>query len=372
VIAPGRDHSWIERQAMTDALIDRFNRQIRYVRLSVTDRCDLRCGYCLPKGFKGFEEPVDWLDFDEITRVVGALARLGVRHVRLTGGEPLVRRDLPGLAARLAALPGLEDLSLSSNCTRMADLARPLDRAGIERLNVSLDSLRPEVFKEITGGHLAQVLRGIEAAHEVGFAPIRVNTVVLGGVDDTEIESILAFCAERGFTLRLIETMPIGATGRSALSRYVDLREIKQRLARRFALIPDLLPGGGPARHYRLGSTETRKGEDPVTPAPTGPQSPAQEEVRRGTESAHCCSPLCTTGRSGAPAALLCPTALRARAPRADQRAPAHRPPAQAPTRWAHDPGAHAAGAVYPSPEPAPDWDLVAQPEPEFDQRITW
>ncbi len=245
---------------MADALIDRFNRQIRYVRLSVTDRCDLRCGYCLPKGFKGFEEPEDWLDFDEISRVVGALARLGVRHVRLTGGEPLVRRDLPGLAARLATLPGLEDLSLSSNCTRMADLAQPLYRAGIKRLNVSLDSLRPEVFKEITGGHLAQVLRGIEAAHEVGFAPIRVNTVVLGGVNDTEIESILAFCAERGFTLRLIETMPIGATGRSALSRYVDLREIKQRLERRFALIPDLLPGGGPARYYRLGGTETRIG----------------------------------------------------------------------------------------------------------------
>ncbi len=241
-------------------LKDPFDRPIEYLRLSVTDRCDLRCGYCLPKGFKGFEEPEDWLDFDEIARVVGAFARLGVHHVRLTGGEPLVRRDLPGLAARLAALPGLEDLSLSSNCTRMADLAQPLYRAGIKRLNVSLDSLHPEVFKEITGGHLEQVLRGVEAAHEVGFVPIRVNTVVLGGINDTEIESILAFCAERGFTLRLIETMPIGATGRNALSRYVDLREIKQRLERCFALIPDLLPGGGPARYYRLGGTDTRIG----------------------------------------------------------------------------------------------------------------
>ena len=246
-------------------LKDPFDRPIEYLRLSVTDRCDLRCGYCLPKGFKGFEEPKHWLDFDEIVRVVGAFVRLGVRHVRLTGGEPLVRHDLPGLAARLAALPGLVDLSLSSNCTRMADLAQPLYRAGIKRLNVSLDSLHPEVFKEITGGDLAQVLRGIEAAHDVGFAPIRVNTVVLGGTNALcanvgEIESILAFCAERSFTLRLIETMPIGATGRSALSRYVDLREIKQRLEHRFALIPDLLPGGGPARYYRLGGTETRIG----------------------------------------------------------------------------------------------------------------
>jgi cyclic pyranopterin phosphate synthase len=172
-----------------EPLTDRFGRRIAYLRLSVTDRCDLRCGYCLPKGFKGFEEPTHWLDFDEIARVVRAFAALGVRHVRLTGGEPLVRRDLPGLAAQLAALPGLEDLSLSSNCTRMADLAQPLYRAGIKRLNVSLDSLSPEVFKEITGGDLAQVLRGIEAARAVGFAPIRVNTVVLGGVNDNVARS---------------------------------------------------------------------------------------------------------------------------------------------------------------------------------------
>lgn len=244
----------------TSLLTDPFGRAIAYLRLSVTDRCDLRCGYCLPKGFKGFEEPADWLDFNELTRVAGAFARLGVRHVRLTGGEPLMRRDLPRLAARLAALPGLADLSLSSNCTRMAELAEPLYRAGIKRLNVSLDSLRPEVFREITGGDLARVLRGIETARHAGFAPIRVNTVVLGGTNDTEIESILTFCAERGFTLRLIETMPVGATGRGALGRYVDLRGIKQRLERRFELIPDLLPGGGPARYYRLGGTETRIG----------------------------------------------------------------------------------------------------------------
>jgi cyclic pyranopterin phosphate synthase len=246
-------------------LKDSFDRPIEYLRLSVTDRCDLRCGYCLPKGFKGFEEPEHWLDFDEIARVVGAFARLGVRHVRLTGGEPLVRRDLPGLAAKLAALPGLEDLSLSSNCTRMADLAQPLYRAGVKRLNVSLDSLRPEVFTEITGGDLAQVLRGIEAAREVGFAPIRVNTVVLGGTNALcanvgEIESILAFCAERGFTLRLIETMPIGSTGRDALQQYLDLQAIKERLQRRYELIPDILPGGGPARYYRVGGSETRIG----------------------------------------------------------------------------------------------------------------
>jgi cyclic pyranopterin phosphate synthase len=241
-------------------LTDPFGRRISYLRISVTDRCDLRCSYCLPKGFKGFEEPEHWLNFEEVTRVVAAFTHLGVRHVRLTGGEPLVRRNLTDLAGGLAALPGLEDLAISSNCTRMEQLAEPLRRAGVQRLNVSLDSLVPEVFERITGGSLERVLRGIEAARAVGFSPIRVNTVVMGGVNDQEIESILEFCAERGFTLRLIETMPIGSTGRDALQQYLDLQAIKERLQGRYELIPDILPGGGPARYYRVGGSETRIG----------------------------------------------------------------------------------------------------------------
>lgn len=242
------------------SLTDPFGRRIDYLRVSVTDRCDLRCGYCLPKGFKGFEEPEHWLTFEEIGRVVGAFMALGVRRLRLTGGEPLVRRDLPQLAERLSALPGLEDLSLSSNCTQMAALAAPLARAGVQRLNVSLDSLRPEVFREITGGDLDRVLRGIAAAQAAGLSPIRVNTVVMRGVNDDEIEDILDYCAARGFTLRLIETMPMGATGQAAVSAFGDLGPIKRRLEQRFDLIPDLLPGGGPARYFRVAGTETRIG----------------------------------------------------------------------------------------------------------------
>jgi cyclic pyranopterin phosphate synthase len=242
-------------------LTDPFGRRIDYLRLSVTDRCDLRCGYCLPKGSKGFEVPGDWLDFAEITRAVGAFASLGVRHVRLTGGEPLVRRHLPDLAARLSALPGVDDLSISSNCTRMESQAAALYRAGVRRLNVSLDSLCPAVFKDITGGgDLTAVLRGIAAGRAVGFNPIRVNTVVMKGVNEDEIEDILDYCAEQGFTLRLIETMPIGVAARQTLGQYIDLETIRQRLMKRFELIPDLLPGGGPARYYRLGASETRIG----------------------------------------------------------------------------------------------------------------
>lgn len=245
---------------LEQTLTDPFGRRIEYLRLSVTDRCDLRCDYCRPKGVKGFEEPADWLDFNEITRVVGAFTALGVRHVRITGGEPLVRKDLPALASRLAALPGLSDLSISSNCTRMEALAEPLYLAGVRRLNVSLDSLRPALFQRITGGDLARVLRGIAAARAAGFAPIRVNTVVMRGINADAIEEILDYCAEHGFTLRLIETMPIGRQGGKMLDRYQDLDTIRARLAQRFELIPDLLPGGGPARYYRLGATVTRIG----------------------------------------------------------------------------------------------------------------
>lgn len=241
-------------------LTDTFGRRIDYLRLSVTDRCDLRCSYCLPKGFKGFEEPAHWLTFDEITRVVRAFTALGLHRVRLTGGEPLMRRDLPALAAQLSALPGIEDLSLSSNCTQMESLAEPLRRAGVRRLNVSLDSLRPDIFQQLTGGDLARVLRGIEAAHSAGFAPIRVNTVVLRDQNEHEIEDILDFCAARGFTLRLIEAMPMGSTGQAAMQRSLDLQTVKRRLERRFDLIPDILPGGGPARYYRLRGSETRIG----------------------------------------------------------------------------------------------------------------
>jgi cyclic pyranopterin phosphate synthase len=246
---------------MLPELTDAFGRRIEYLRLSVTDRCDLRCSYCLPKGFNDFEEPADWLAFDEIERVVAAFTALGVYRVRLTGGEPLVRRGIAELAGRLSALAGLADLSLSSNCTRMEKLARPLVQAGVRRLNVSLDSLRPDRFAAITGGgRLDKVLCGIEAAAEAGFAPIKVNTVALSGVNEDEIGDILAFCAERGFTLRLIETMPMGETGREATSRYLDLQTVRRQLEQHYDLIPDLMPGGGPARYYRLAGTETRIG----------------------------------------------------------------------------------------------------------------
>jgi len=230
-------------------LRDRYGRTIEYLRLSVTDRCDLRCFYCMPKGFKDFEEPRDWLTFDEITRLVGAFARLGTKRVRLTGGEPLLRRNLAGLATSLARLPGIDDLSLSTNATRLGRHADELRAAGVSRINVSLDALDPACMERITGrDSLRQILDGIMAGKQAGFSPIKINMVALRGVNEHEIDAMVAFCIEHGFVLRLIEAMPMGATGRDAT--WLDLGPVEQRLRRQFGLLPQVARlGGGPARY---------------------------------------------------------------------------------------------------------------------------
>lgn len=242
-------------------LIDSFHRPIEYIRLSVTDRCDLRCNYCMPKDFHDFEDQEHILSFEEITRVIGIFGTLGVKRVRLTGGEPLVRKDLPELAAMLSALPGIEDLSLSTNAVRLAKHAEALARAGISRINVSLDSLRPERFKAITSGKLDKVIDGLMAAKQAGFQPIKLNMVAMRGVNDDEFTDMVDFCLEHDFTLRFIETMPIGDSGRNAAADcYLDLQTVKQQLAERYELIPGVMAGGGPANYMQVVGTQLRIG----------------------------------------------------------------------------------------------------------------
>ncbi|MFC4159061.1 GTP 3',8-cyclase MoaA [Chitinimonas lacunae] len=232
-------------------LIDPFQRRIDYLRVSVTDRCDLRCTYCLPKGFKDYEEPANWLSHDEMARLIGLFVGLGVGKVRLTGGEPLLRRHIDVLAGRIAALPGLRDLSLSSNGTQLARHAAALKAAGVKRLNISLDTLDSHCFQRITGSDcLDRVLAGLEAAKAVGFSPIKLNMVVQAGVNEREVERMVEFSIQHGFVLRLIEPMPIGATGQAA--RGIDLTRLGSELARRFALLPALAgQGAGPARYWQ-------------------------------------------------------------------------------------------------------------------------
>ena len=229
-------------------LVDGFGRGVDYLRLSVTDRCDLRCSYCMPKGFKGFDSAAHWLSFDEIERLAGAFARMGLKRIRLTGGEPLMRKNLPDLVRRLAALPGIDDLSLSTNGTQLAKYAARLRAAGVTRLNVSLDSLERERVSAICRRDvLPQILKGLEVARGEGFGPIKINMVALAGTTDADIDAMAAYCIERGFVLRLIETMPMGATGREA--GYLDLGPVRERLRARFGLVDGLVPGGGPARY---------------------------------------------------------------------------------------------------------------------------
>jgi len=245
---------------MQPKLTDPFNRTIEYIRLSVTDRCDLRCFYCLPEDYRDFTEPEEWLTFAEIERLIGAFAALGVRRVRITGGEPLVRKNLADLATRLSQLHGIDDLSLSTNAVGLSRQAAALIRSGISRINVSLDTLHAERFRQITKGRLDKVLDGLMAAKAAGFAPIKINMVVMKDINDDEVEDMVEFCIENDFTLRFIETMPMGETGRNATDHYIDLQTVKTRLGQRYELIPGVMPGGGPARYVQVAGTNLRIG----------------------------------------------------------------------------------------------------------------
>lgn len=247
-------------QGHPQELIDRFQRRISYLRVSVTDRCDLRCSYCMPKDFKGFEEPANWLTHAEMARLIGLFVGMGVKKVRLTGGEPLTRRNLPELVARINAFDGVADISLSTNGTMLARYAAELKAAGVRRLNVSLDTLDARKFQEITGrDRLANVLEGLDEARRVGLAPIKLNCVVMGTTQDyseadteADIARLIDYALSNDFILRLIETMPMGSTGR----RYtpINLTQMGARIAARMGLVPAIdTSGSGPARYWGRG-----------------------------------------------------------------------------------------------------------------------
>ncbi len=234
-------------------MIDPFGRSIRYVRISVTDRCNLRCRYCMPNGYMGGEQPADILSYEEIGTIAEAMVGLGVKKFRLTGGEPLVRRDLETLVARLSAFPEVEDLALSTKAVLLRDKARALREAGLKRVNVSLDTLDPATFKAISvNSSLEAVLDGIAAAEEVGLAPIKLNMVVMKGVNDGQIEAMARMSFVRPGTLRFIEVMPMRSNPGAQVGQYVSTDSIRERLASVGELVPverDAL--AGPAAEFR-------------------------------------------------------------------------------------------------------------------------
>lgn len=224
----------------------------RSVRLSLTDRCDLACVYCRPHRHDGYLEKR--LDLGAWVAMVEGLVRAGVRRVRLTGGEPLLHKDVVAVVRALAALP-IEDLALTTNATRLRDLARPLRAAGLQRINVSLDTLDPERFRRMTrGGNLAEVIAGIEAARDAGFTAMKLNAVVVRGENDTELEALTRWSWEREITPRFLEVMAIGE-GAKMMDRVVPWTEMRASLG---ALLEDGEPmreaDRGPARYVRAAS----------------------------------------------------------------------------------------------------------------------
>lgn len=234
-----------------EILTDRFGRQVRYLRVSVTDRCNLRCVYCLPPKATCWLPREELLSVEEIAQVVAAGARGGITHVRVTGGEPLVREGIVDLAARLTGIPGLTDLSLTTNGLLLSRYAKDLACAGLRRVNVSLDTVRPDRFRQITRfGRLEQVLEGIEAALQAGLHPVKLNVVVMRGVNDDEIVQMARLACERPLHIRFIELMPIGEY--FTRERLVTFQEILERLTAVGPLEPAAPAAGcGPARTFR-------------------------------------------------------------------------------------------------------------------------
>jgi cyclic pyranopterin phosphate synthase len=238
---------------IASSMIDGFGRRISYVRMSVTDRCDLRCRYCMGEKMV-FVPRDDVLTLEEIVALADIFIGRGVKRIRLTGGEPLVRKGIDTLVAKLGTRigRGLDELTMTTNGTQLARNAAMLFRAGIRRINVSLDSRDPELFRHITrGGDLAQVIAGIEAATTAGLR-IKINMVALKGLNEGEIASMLRWCAAQGYGLTLIETMPLGEVEADRTEHYLPLTDVRTQLEREFRLIPSLARTGGPARYFEV------------------------------------------------------------------------------------------------------------------------
>lgn len=242
-------------------MIDSFGRRITYVRLSVTDRCDLRCRYCMAEKMT-FLPRKDVLSLEELVELADILIARGVKRIRLTGGEPLVRKGIDVLVPKLGKRigNGLGELTLTTNGTQLERHAGMLFEAGIRRINVSLDSLDPERFRYITRlGDLNQVLAGIAAAKAAGLR-IKINMVALRGLNEDEIGSMLRWCGGQGHDLTLIETMPLGEVEEDRTEHYLPLSSVRERLGREFRLIPSLARTGGPARYVEVEGLGIRLG----------------------------------------------------------------------------------------------------------------
>ena len=237
---------------MNSLLQDGVGRSIDYLRLSVTDRCDFRCVYCMAEDMS-FLPRQQVLTLEELERIARIFVAQGVRKIRLTGGEPLVRPGVVGLCERIAALPGLRELVMTTNGSQLGKLAQPLAAAGVKRLHSGLDSLQAERFAAITRtGRLGQVLAGIDAAREAGFERLKLNVVVMHGRNADEVPALVDFALGRGLDISFIEEMPLGQVGRERGESYCSSEWVRQRIAEHYSLIDSAEHSGGPARYVRV------------------------------------------------------------------------------------------------------------------------
>ncbi|MGH9822089.1 MAG: GTP 3',8-cyclase MoaA [Blastocatellia bacterium] len=234
-------------------LVDRYNRPIKDLRISVTDRCNFRCTYCMPMDHYVWIERREILTFEEIERLARLLVGLGVEEIRLTGGEPLLRHDVETLVAKLSAIAGLRDISLTTNGALLAEKAAALKSAGLHRINISIDTLNPEKFERMTKrGDLKRVLEGVFAAKESGLLPIKINTVVERGVNDDDILELVDFARINGFAIRFIEYMDVGNANSWKSERMVSKREILDRISKTYRLVEKGREGSAPSVDYEF------------------------------------------------------------------------------------------------------------------------
>jgi cyclic pyranopterin phosphate synthase len=236
-----------------NGLTDRFRRRIDYMRISVTDRCNLRCIYCMPPEGLSPIEHREILRYEEIVRVMKVAARVGVRKVRITGGEPLVRKNIPHLIQLIRGIDGISDLSLTTNGALLEEYAEELAAAGLGRVNISLDSLKPERYREITrGGDIEAVFRGIEAARKAGLLPVKINIVPIRGLNDDEIIDFARMTLHFPYQVRFIEFMPIGRQYLWKHENFMSVAEIRSVIERTGRLNPAKLRKSGPARYFKF------------------------------------------------------------------------------------------------------------------------
>ncbi|SMP45433.1 GTP 3',8-cyclase MoaA [Anoxynatronum buryatiense] len=239
-------------------MADRYSRQITYMRISVTDLCNMRCQYCMPE--EGVEKRTheDLLSFEEIVSIVKASVPLGIRKIRITGGEPLVRNGIVSLVEQLRQINGIEEIAMTTNGTLLKSMAKPLKEAGLNRFNISIDSLKEDRYREITrGGRLSDVLEGIETVLSLGMTPLKLNTVVIGGLNDDEVKDFTSLTINEHIDVRFIELMPVGEASQWAENRFISNDVLLEKLG---FLLTEQRENGSPAQYYRLPGAMGRVG----------------------------------------------------------------------------------------------------------------